>query len=95
MILLLRMLRNTITTTFGFKTDLKFGLLVQKNIYTRETWAIELRSKGIYRRFRDLITAHVQKHHLFYFRFQNGPEIRIPRTEKHVHAWKFGLKTAF
>jgi len=35
-ILLLCMRRNTINSTFGFKTDLKFGFPVPKNIYTRE-----------------------------------------------------------
>ncbi len=28
--------RNTIISTSGFKMDLKFGLLVPKNVYTRE-----------------------------------------------------------
>ena len=45
--------------------------------------------------FRDFITAHAQKHHLFYFRFQNGPQIRTPRTEKHIYTRNLGLKTAF
>jgi hypothetical protein len=62
-ILLLRMRRNTIYSTSGFKIDIKFGLLVPKNINTRETSALKLRFKGIFRRFRDFITAHAQKRH--------------------------------
>ena len=50
-ILSLRMRKNTINSTFGFKMDLKFGLLVPKNIYTRGTLALKLRFKGIFRRF--------------------------------------------
>jgi len=36
-----------------------------------------------------------RKNHLFYFRFQNGPQIRTPRTEKHILARNLGLNTAF
>jgi hypothetical protein len=51
--------------------------------------------KGIFVIFRNFLTAHAQKHHLFYFRFQNGPKIRTPRTEKHGYTRKLSLKTAF
>jgi hypothetical protein len=50
-ILSLRMRRNTIYSTSGFKTDRKFGLPVPKNIYSRGTWALTLHFKGIFRRF--------------------------------------------
>jgi hypothetical protein len=95
MILSLRMRRNTINSTSGFKMDLKFGLRVPKNMYIRGTRALKLHLKGIFSIFRNFITAHAQKHHLFYFRFQNGPQIRTPRTEKHILTRNMGLNTTF
>jgi hypothetical protein len=50
---------------------------------------------GIFAVFRDFITAHAQKHHLFYFRFQNGPQVRISRVEKHVARANCALKLHF
>ncbi|WP_445515026.1 hypothetical protein, partial [Stenotrophomonas sp. 3(2025)] len=50
-LLVMRIRRNTINSTSGFKMDLKFGLLVPTNIYTRGTWALKLHFKGIFRRF--------------------------------------------
>ena len=36
----------------------------------------------------NFIIAHAQKHHYYYFRFKNRPQIRIPRVEKHIGARK-------
>ncbi len=86
LILLLRMRRSTISSTSGFKMDQKIGYLVPKNIYTGEIRPYNCTLRAFPAVFRDFVTAHAQKHHLFYFRFQNGPQIRIPRAEKHIDA---------
>ena len=39
----------------------------------------------ILKAFCDFVTAHAQKHQLYYFWFQNGPQIRVPRAEIHMH----------
>jgi hypothetical protein len=50
---------------------------------------------GFFAVFCYFITAHAQKHHFFYFRFQNGPQIRTSRTKQHVYTRNLSLKTAF
>ncbi len=42
------MRRNTIDATSGFKLDVKFGLLVPKNVYTRGNWALKLHFNGVF-----------------------------------------------
>ena len=48
-ILSLRMRRNTINSTSGFKMDVKFWLIVPKNIYTRVNWVLKLHFKAMFR----------------------------------------------
>ena len=62
-ILLLRMRRNTINSTSGFKMGLKFGFLVPKNIHMREINPSNRILWRFFAVFRDFITAHAQKRH--------------------------------
>ena len=66
--------------------DLRFGFHATKK---RSLW--ELALSGIFRGvLRDFITAHAQKHHYYYFRFEIGPQIRIHLVEKHyTRDWAF------
>ena len=89
------MRRNTINSTSGLKMDFKFGIPVPENMYAREIGPSKRILWAFFADFRDFITAHAQKRHLFYLRFQNGPKIRTPRTEKHIGTRNVGLKTAF
>ena len=61
--LLLRMRRNTLNSTSGFKIDLKFGFLVPKNIYMREIRPSNCILGAFFAVFRYFVTAHAQKHH--------------------------------
>ncbi len=62
-IFLLRMRRNTISSTSGFKMDLNFGFAVLKNLYTREIRRLNCILRTFYGVFRDFFTAYAQKHH--------------------------------
>jgi len=86
---------KTSNATFGFKMDHKFGFTVPKNIYPRKIRPLNCILRTFYGVFRDSITAHAQKHHQFYVRFQNGPQNRIHRAEKHVYTENYALKLHF
>jgi len=83
-----------INSTSGFKNGPQIGLLRTENIYTARNLALKTGILGLFAVFCDFITAHRAEAPLFYFRFQNGPQMLDSRTEKRIHARKFGLKTA-
>ena len=45
--------------------------------FIRGNSALKLHLKGFFTVFPDFIPAHAQKHHLFYFRFQNRPKFGL------------------
>jgi hypothetical protein len=82
MISSLRVRRSSNITTFGFKMDLKFRILVLKNFYLGE-FCLKQNFRGIIMVF---VTAPARKHQYYYFRFQSGSQIQISRDKKLIQA---------
>jgi hypothetical protein len=95
MILSLRMRRNTINSTSGFKMDLKFRLLVPKNIYTRGSSAVKLRFKGIFCCFSWLYHCACAETSLILLLVSKLTSSSDSSCRKTFYTRKLCLKTAF
>ena len=76
----MRMRRNALISTSGFKKELRFGFSMPKYLYKSDFSP----KNAILSLFLPFSTAHAQKRPDFYFRFQKGTQIRIQHAQKPI-----------